>query len=61
MLMEKARVKFDTHIDPLQLSSQFVKVDVLKDYPNMLKKIDEKEWQGFFKKEAKRLVESQLE
>jgi predicted nucleotidyltransferase component of viral defense system len=61
VLMEKARVKFDTHIDPLQLSSQFVKVDVLKDYPNMLKKIDEKEWQGFFKKEAKRLVESQLE
>lgn len=60
-LIKKAQVKFGTYIDQLQLSSQFVKVESLKDYPNMLKKIDEKEWQGFFLKEAKRLMELKLE
>ena len=61
MLIEKAQVKFDNYINPLQLSSQFIKSEVLKDYPNMINKIDEKEWQGFFNKEAKRLAESRLE
>jgi len=61
MLIEKAQVKFDNYINPLQLSSQFIKSEVLKDYPNMINKIDEKEWQGFFIKEAKRLAESRLE
>ncbi|OHA26543.1 MAG: hypothetical protein A3C06_03130 [Candidatus Taylorbacteria bacterium RIFCSPHIGHO2_02_FULL_46_13] len=60
-LAKKAQIKFDTSIDSLQLSSQFVKSEILKDYPNMIKKIDEKEWQDFFMKEAKRLVESKLE
>jgi predicted nucleotidyltransferase component of viral defense system len=60
-LVEKAQVKFDTYMNPIQLSSQFVKASVLKDYPNMIKKIDEKEWQSFFMKEAKRLTESKLE
>jgi len=60
-IIEKAQVKFDTYINPLQLSSQFVKVEVLKDYPNMIKKIPDKEWQEFFMREAKRLAESKLE
>lgn len=60
-LMKKAQIKFDTYVDPLQLSSQFVKAEVLRDYPNMLRKIDEKEWQNFFMEEAKRLTESKLE
>jgi len=60
-LVEKAQVKFDNYINPLQLGSQFVKAEFLKDYPRMIKKIDEKEWQGFFMREAKRLVESKLE
>jgi predicted nucleotidyltransferase component of viral defense system len=60
-LIKKAQVKFDTYIDPIQLSSQFVKVETLKDYPNMIKKINEKEWQGFFMKEAKKFAESKLE
>ncbi|OHA23267.1 MAG: hypothetical protein A3G52_00685 [Candidatus Taylorbacteria bacterium RIFCSPLOWO2_12_FULL_43_20] len=59
-LVEKSQIKFDTYLNPLQLGSQFVKVEVLKDYPNMIKKIDEKEWQGFFMMEAKRLTESKL-
>jgi predicted nucleotidyltransferase component of viral defense system len=60
-LVKKAQVKFDTYINPIQLSSQFVKVEVLKDYPNMIKKIDHTEWQEFFMKDVKRLVESKLE
>ncbi|MBI3305879.1 nucleotidyl transferase AbiEii/AbiGii toxin family protein [Candidatus Nomurabacteria bacterium] len=60
-LIKKAQLKFDTHINPIQLSSQFVKAEILKDYPNMIKKIDPKEWQGFFMKEAKRLAESRIE
>mgnify|MGYP001583454490 CR=1 FL=1 len=60
-LIEKAQVKFDSYINPLQLSSQFIKAEVLKDYPRMVKKIDEKEWQEFFMKEAKRLAESKVE
>ena len=60
-LVEKAQVKFDTYINPIQLSSQFVKAPILKDYPNMIKKIDDKDWQNFFMKEAKRLSESKLE
>ena len=59
-LIKKAQVKFDTYIDPIQLSSQFVKSEVLKDYPNMIQKINEKEWQSFFMKEAKRLAESKI-
>jgi predicted nucleotidyltransferase component of viral defense system len=59
-LAEKAQIKFDNHIDPIQLSGQFVKAEVLKDYPNMIREVDEKEWQGFFIREAKRLAESKL-
>lgn len=60
-LAKKAQIKFDTYINPLQLSSQFVKSEVLKDYPSMIQKIDEKEWQSFFMEEAKKLTESKLE
>lgn len=59
-LVKKTQIKFDNYIDPLQLSSQFVKVEILKDYPHMIKKIDEKEWQGFFMDEAKKLVDSKI-
>ncbi len=60
-LTQKAQIKFGNYVDTIQLSSQFVKAEVLKDYPNMLKKIDDKEWQGFFMAEAKRLAELKLE
>ncbi len=39
----------------------FLSNEKLKDYPNMIKKIDPKEWQEFFMKEAKRLVELKIE
>ncbi len=60
-LVKKAQIKFDTYIDPLQLSSQFVKAEVLKDYPNMILEIDEKVWQDFFIQEARRLSRIKLE
>ncbi|PIY78721.1 MAG: hypothetical protein COY82_00990 [Parcubacteria group bacterium CG_4_10_14_0_8_um_filter_35_7] len=54
-LLIDAKVKFDWHIDPIQLGNQLIKATELKDYPRMLKKIDHKEWQGFFIKEARKL------
>lgn len=60
-LMAKAQIKFDNFLNPLQLGGQFVKADTLKDYPKMIRNLDEKEWQAFFMKEAKRLAESKLE
>jgi len=60
-LTEKAQIKFDNFLDPLQLSAQFMKVETLKDYPTMLISLPEEEWQGFFMDEARRLAETQME
>ena len=60
-LMKKAHIKFDNYLDPLQLSAQFVKAGILKDYPKMVLKISEKEWQRFFINEAKKLAADKLE
>ncbi|KKP93141.1 MAG: hypothetical protein UR98_C0009G0019 [Parcubacteria group bacterium GW2011_GWA1_36_12] len=54
-LIKKARIKFDWHIDFLQLGAQFVKIEELKDLPNMVIKTDIKDIQKFFIKEAKKL------
>ena len=54
-LIENAQIKFDNYIDPIQLGAQYMKAKELKDYPRMLEKIDEKAWQEFFIKEAKKL------
>ncbi|MBI2041510.1 MAG: nucleotidyl transferase AbiEii/AbiGii toxin family protein [Candidatus Nealsonbacteria bacterium] len=51
-MIKKAKIKFDWHIDPLQLGSQFVKVKNAKDYPRMLVEISQKELENFFLKEA---------
>lgn len=59
-LMGKAQIKFDHHLDPLQLAAQFVKATELKDYPRMLIDLKEQEWQDFFIKEARALSKSQL-
>ncbi len=60
-LAAQAQIKFDTYINPIQLSGQFVKADVLKDHPTMIHTLDERLWQSFFMKEAKRLAGSKLE
>ena len=54
-LIAKAKAKFDWHIDPLQLGTQFVKAAEAKDFPRMTKKIPPAKWQDFFIQEAKKL------
>lgn len=54
-LIKKAKLKFDWHVDPLKLGSQFLLVDEVKDYPMLLTELDESVWQDFFKEEAKKL------
>src|SRR3990167_2793677 len=54
-LIKKAKIKFDWHIDPIQLGTQFVKVVDAKDYPRIIKKMSDKEWHNFFIKEARKL------
>ncbi|MFH1838363.1 MAG: nucleotidyl transferase AbiEii/AbiGii toxin family protein [Candidatus Kuenenbacteria bacterium] len=54
-LTKKAKIKFDFHIDPLQLGSQFILAESVKDYPIMKKKINHKNWQNYFISEAKKL------
>jgi len=57
-LAKKARIKFDTHIDLLQLGSQFLRAVEVKDYPIMKKKIVAKDWQNYFVDEAKKLKDN---
>lgn len=54
-LIKKAKIKFDSHVDPLKLGTQFHLVNELKDYPNLIDPLEEKEWQDFFKEEAQKL------
>ncbi|MEK7170078.1 MAG: nucleotidyl transferase AbiEii/AbiGii toxin family protein [Patescibacteria group bacterium] len=60
-LVQKAQIKFDNYLDPLQLAAQFTKAETLKDYPKLLIPLLEKEWQSFFIQEAKRLGKTQIE
>ncbi len=60
-LIKKAQIKFDNHIDPIQLGSQYMKVTELKDYPKMLIDIQKKNWQEFFIQEAKKLKDKIIE
>lgn len=53
-LIKWARIKFDTHIDYIQLGTQFMQSKELKDYPRLLTDLDESEWQNFFLTEAKK-------
>ncbi|MDP3899723.1 MAG: nucleotidyl transferase AbiEii/AbiGii toxin family protein [bacterium] len=54
-LIKKAKIKFDWHVDPIQLGSRFLQARTLKDYPRMLTNIDDTVWQNFFVNEAKKL------
>lgn len=54
-LIKKARIKFDWHIDPLQLGTQFIKAADVRDYPRMIKEVPPQQWQAFFIEEAKKL------
>jgi hypothetical protein len=43
------------------VAAQCTKSLELKDYPRMIKVLDEKEWQEYFMNEAKRISSSQVE
>lgn len=60
-LIAWARLKFDWHIDPLQLAAQFIKAKTAEDYPRMITPIAEKDWQDFFIAEAIKLKPDILE
>src|SRR5690606_19721524 len=51
-LRMKAKVKFDWHVDPLQLATRLFEVDTHLDDPILIKKISQKEIIRFFKDEA---------
>jgi len=59
-LIKKAKIKFDWHIDFIQLGTQFIKAKQAKDYPRMIKKITNNEWINFFVKEAKKFKKEVL-
>ncbi len=52
-LIKKTKIKFDWHIDYLQLGSQFMLAESVKDYPRMILKLKNEEWQNFFIEQAK--------
>lgn len=54
-LLKKAKAKFDWHIDPIKLGTQFLKANEVKDFPKMIYKLKSADWQGFFEEEAKKL------
>lgn len=54
-LVRNAKAKFDWHIDPLQLGTQFIKASAAKDLPRMIQNIPPQEWRNFFIEEAKKL------
>jgi len=54
-LVKFAKIKFDWHIEPLQLARRFLEVITVKDYPKMLVSFNKKEMEGFFLNEAKKL------
>lgn len=60
-LIKKAKIKFDSHVDPIKLGSQFLLVEQLKDYPKLIEPLKETDWQNFFKEEAKKLKKEIIE
>jgi len=54
-LFQLARIKFDTVIDPIQLGSQLMTVQTVKDFPTLIKPLPNKTWQAFFLSKAKEL------
>lgn len=57
-LLAKARIKFDWHLDPLQLGTQFYKAKDAADLPRMIVDLKPERWRNFFVGEAKNLKSS---
>ena len=60
-LIKLAKAKFDWHIEPIQLASQFLKSEQAADYPRMVIEINHGDWQKFFRAEAKKIKPEILE
>ena len=54
-LLKKAKIKFDWHIDPIQLGSRLFQATEATDFPRMIKEINHQDWRRFFIKEAEKL------
>ncbi len=54
-LLKKAKAKFDWHVDPIQLGTQFAKAEEASDLPRMIQSIPRTTWQTFFLDEAQKL------
>jgi len=54
-LIKMARAKFDWHIDPIQLGTQLLKAENIKDLPRMIKKLNHQDWRDFFIAKARAL------
>ncbi len=54
-LLAAAKIKFDWHLDLMQLGSRLLEALDVKDYPRMIEEVTEREWQEFFVHEAKKL------
>lgn len=59
-LRKKARAKFDTHIDPLQMTQQLLEAGKLEEYPRMITSLEPKLLQEFWKQEAHKLKSEAL-
>ncbi len=59
-LILDAKAKFDWHIDPLTLASQFMRVKEFTDFPKMLVPFSEQSMVDFFIKEAKKFKDKIL-
>ena len=57
-LIAKARIKFDWHIDPLQLGTQLFKASEASNMPRMIVDIKPELWHNFFIKESEKLRDS---
>lgn len=59
-LRKKARAKFDTNIDPLQMTQQLLEVANQKDYPRLVINHKPEIWQKFWLNEAEKLKKEAL-
>ncbi len=59
-LIKKAKIKFDSHIDPIQMGQQLLKVAEIEDEPIMLIDLPKQEWKRFWLNEAQKLKEDAL-
>lgn len=60
-LIKKARAKFDSPIDPIQMGQQLLKITGLLDLPPMLIDLPENKWRDFWLKEAQNLKDEALQ